>query len=161
MKFREQRPEIARALDRGVTLVFSILGKVVSRPQTSAPEKSSRSKTAVNKYDVAITSARDAYDNGQLGEALHLFAAVIELSPHEPWGWHGRGDCLQLTGEYVDALSAYQKAVEFGGGAYSHFGLGNAHYGLGNIDSAKEAWEEALNLDPSLEIAKRALSRDA
>lgn len=125
------------------------------------PEKNGQPKTGVNRYEVAISGARDAYNNGQLGEALHLFGAVIELSPHEPWGWHGRGDCLQLTGEYADALLAYEKAIEFGGGAYSHFGLGNAHDGLGDIESAKTAWRQALELDSSLSMAEKALAGDS
>jgi tetratricopeptide (TPR) repeat protein len=158
MKIRQQRPGLAKALDKLVTSVFSIGGKFVSRPQSSSVDMGAAVANRADPYESAISSARDAYDNGRLGEALHLFGKVVELSPHEPWGWHGRGDCMQLSGDYMGALQAYEKAVDFGGGAYSHFGLGNAHHGLGDTGKAKAAWRQALDLDPELEIAKRALA---
>ena len=157
MGVRQERPRIARALDKGVTALFSIMGKVVSRPRHENQSTPTDQKNKANSYETAISKARAAYDSGQLGEALHLFGIVIELSPHEPWGWHGRGDCLQLTGEYSEALKAYEKAVEYGGGAYSYLGLGNSYRGMNNIQEAKSAWEKALELEPGLELAKTAL----
>lgn len=59
----------------------------------------------------ALTAGREAFAAGQYAEALHHFGQVLEMDPSHPWGWHGRGDALQLMGQHADAKDAYLRAA--------------------------------------------------
>ena len=58
----------------------------------------------------ALTAGRAAFTAGLYADALHHFGQVLQSDPDHAWGWHGRGDALQLMGSHADALASYQRA---------------------------------------------------
>jgi tetratricopeptide (TPR) repeat protein len=109
-----------------------------------------------------IERGRRALDHRQYGEALVQFAQAAESAPHDPWPWHGRGDALQLSGDPVGALEAYEAALaRIPNLAVSHLGRGNALESLDRLDEARDAWREALKHDPDLDWAQAGLNRIA
>ena len=59
----------------------------------------------------ALAAGRAAFTAGLYADALHHFGQVLQADPDHPWGWHGRGDALQLMGSHTDALAAYERAA--------------------------------------------------
>ena len=98
-----------------------------------------------------LRAGRQAFDEGRYGEALHHFGQRIAETPGDPWGWHGRGDALQLLGEAAGALEAYEAAcARAPRHGLHHGGRANALRSLGRTEEAEQALAEALALDPSL-----------
>ena len=98
-----------------------------------------------------LGDGRRAFEDGRYGEALHCFAAHVEAFPEDPWGWHGRGDALQLLGSHEGALEAYDAAIARAPWTGLHqAGRANALRALGREEEAATAVSEALRLDPSL-----------
>ena len=83
----------------------------------------------------------------QLERAKGVFDATAELDPHF-WGVHwGRGHYYQRKGEYHDAIEAFQKAVDTGGGhAMPLSGLGYAYAMAGQPQEAKAVLEKLKHL---------------
>jgi len=96
-----------------------------------------------------LGDGRQAFADGRHGEALHAFGAHIDAFPEDPWGWHGRGDALQLMGSHEDALVAYDEAARRAPATgLHHAGRANALRALGRTEEARAAVAEALRLDP-------------
>ena len=94
------------------------------------------------------------------GEALVQFARAADMAPRDPWPWHGRGDVLQLSGDFAGALDAYDQALQrLPELPVSLLGRGNALEGLERLDEAQAAWRRALELDPELTWAAQGLAR--
>ena len=160
------RPPLGRRLDRVLTRLFRLGGRLLGRPdEEQLHELTGRTKggppgTASTAYAQALTAGRRAMETGEHGEALYQFGLAAEARPQEAWPWHGRGDALQLSGDHAGALAAYDAAVErVPGLALAHNGRGNALDGLGRLDEAVAAWQKALELDPRLSWPRRSLER--
>ena len=98
-----------------------------------------------------IQQGQAAFSNGAYGEALHHFGVAIEHAPEAAWAWHGRGDALQLSGQYAAALAAYDKATAIDDSCgLHHAGRANALAALERKNEAIEAWDRALDRDSSL-----------
>lgn len=107
-----------------------------------------------------LETGRRALETGQLGEALFHFSQATELAPEQSWGWHGRGDALQLSGQHQGAREAYERAVELSPDQALHHGaLGNALHALGLRAAAEDTWRHALTLEPGLDLALQGLER--
>ncbi len=149
-------------LDRLLTPLLALGGRLLARPDEGLLHAlTGRTKGGpASGGDSPLLAGRRALSEGQLGEALLCFARAAEQDPGDPWPWHGRGDALQLSGQYQDALDAYREALSRAPElALSHCGLGNALEGLGRIEQARAAWERALALDPELPWARDGLAR--
>lgn len=160
------RPPWTRRLDRVVTALLRVGGRVLGRPgEDTLHDLTGRSKggppgTASTAYSQALTAGRRALETGDHGEALYQFGVAAEARPQEAWPWHGRGDALQLSGDHAGALSAYNEAASrVPSLALAHNGRGNALDGLGRRDEAVQAWKHALELDPRLSWPRRSLER--
>ena len=68
--------------------------------------------------------------------------------------------CSQAGAGYDEAVEAYRRgdhavaleefrALAERGVVVAYTNLGNAHFKLGNLDQARQAWEKAVELDPS------------
>ncbi len=70
------------------------------------------------------------------------------------------GDYLYRAQRYDDAFDAFMRVVRLAPlhGPDVHLKLGNIHYRRGALDEAREAWEQALALDPDNRIVKANLS---
>jgi len=59
----------------------------------------------------ALEAGRRAFQDGHYADALHHFGQVTAADPDSAWGWHGRGDALQLMGSHAAARDAYDRAA--------------------------------------------------
>jgi tetratricopeptide (TPR) repeat protein len=148
-------------IDRLALLVAGTLGRIIGRPSEdllSELAAADRGSPNPSPSDSPMIEASHHIQLGQAafalesyGEALHHFGKAIQLAPHASWAWHGRGDALQLSGEYDGALKAYEKAIENDERCgLHHAGKANSLDALGQHEAAKLAWENALRHDPSL-----------
>lgn len=163
---QRERPALARRLDRLLTAALKLGGRLLARPnEPLLHELTGRSKggepDAVGPgFPELLQSGRQALSDGHLAEAMALFAQAAEQNPDDPWPWHGRGDALQLSGEFDGALGAYDAALERDESlAISWSGRGNALEGLGRLDEAAESWRRALVIEPGLRWALEGLAR--
>lgn len=98
-----------------------------------------------------LGEGRAAFAAGRHGEALHAFGAHVEAFPEDAWGWHGRGDALQLLGSHEAALHAYDEAVTRSPTTgLHHAGRANALRALDRLAEAEAAADQAARLDPAL-----------
>ena len=161
-----KRPAWAHRLDRAGLWVTRLSGLILpppderkltalARKHRSAPEPMDFRPADYGVED-HLSRGREALTRGDLGEALHHFGLRVREVPSDPWGWHGRGDALQLMDQSVEALDAYDHAVgldpEFG---LHHGGRANALESLDRTSEADAAWSRALELDPSLSWMRR------
>jgi tetratricopeptide (TPR) repeat protein len=155
----------ARTLERTLNRVLRFAGRWFGRPDEGLlHELTGRTKGGVisggEGYVSALDAGRRALETGELGEALFQFSQACAIRPGEAWPWHGRGDALQLSGDHVAALEAYESALERAPRlALAHNGRGNALDGMGRTQDAIEAWRTALELDPRLSWPRRSLER--
>ena len=98
-----------------------------------------------------LEQGRGSFSQKEYAEALHFFSLAIEEDPNNAWGWHGRGDALQLLGDYKGSLEAYDKAIILQPTTALHYGgKSNALRGLDQLDKADIAKKRALALDASI-----------
>lgn len=98
-----------------------------------------------------LQDGRLALSEGRHGDALHHFGELVRARPDNAWGWHGRGDALQLLGEPAEALVAYDRAVALQPDeGLHHGGRSNALSGLGRTGDAAASRQAALARDPGL-----------
>jgi len=100
-----------------------------------------------------LSEGRRALSAGLYAEALFHFGERLDDGPGSDasWCWHGRGDALQMMGQYADALEAYDRAVALRSAeGLHHMGRANALAGLGRAAEADEATRAGLALDASL-----------
>jgi len=98
-----------------------------------------------------LEKGRHAFQQGEYAEALHLFSLTTKSDPNNAWGWHGRGDALQLLGDYKGALSAYEKAISLQPHTALHYGgKANTLRGLQRHREFEVAKQRALELDASV-----------
>ena len=113
----QQRPPWARLLDR-----FSLLGARLGRSLLGRPTEGTLSTLARSDRPGlqitlppstvdALEAGRAAFAEGRFSDALYHFGVVIEADSRSAWGWHGRGDALQLMGAHEDARDAYLRAA--------------------------------------------------
>ena len=94
-----------------------------------------------------LGEGRAAFADRRYGEALHSFGEHATAYPDDPWGWHGRGDALQLLGEHAAALDAYEKAASLHRREpLHHAGRANALTSLGRAAEADSAFDESRRL---------------
>lgn len=160
------RSAIVNRIDRVFTRLMRAMGRVFGRPDEGLlHDLTGRSKGGApegvggTRYVQHLERGRRAIETGSFGEALHHFNQAAQARPEEAWPWHGRGDALQLSGDFDAALSAYDAALERVDLPLAHNGRGNALEGLGRLDEARAAWTTALELDPKLSWPRKSLDR--
>jgi Flp pilus assembly protein TadD len=137
-----------------------ILGRIIGRPsdelltelaRKDRPGPAIETDSPILKASGHIQRGQAAFDSEHYAEALHCFSEAIRLAPEAPWAWHGRGDALQLVGQYDGALKAYERACELAPNTgLHHAGRANSLNSIGRIKEADKAWESALKLDSEL-----------
>lgn len=99
----------------------------------------------------ALELGREAFQKKQYSEALFHFSKAISENPQSAWAWHGKGDALQLLGDYKKALECYEQAIQFHPERPIHqAGKANAIKGLGFEDEYKQLRSKVLSMEPSL-----------
>ena len=99
----------------------------------------------------SLEKGRQAFYNGDYAEALFFFGQTTKEDPNNAWGWHGRGDALQLLRDYKGALQAYEHALSLQPNNALHLGgKANALLGLQRHHESEVAKQRALELDGSI-----------
>jgi tetratricopeptide (TPR) repeat protein len=99
-----------------------------------------------------LEMGRGSFSKQEYAEALHFFSLAIKEDPNNAWGWHGRGDALQLLGDYKGSIEAYEKAILLQPNTALHYGgKSNALRGMGLGEKSDVIKKHALELDASIE----------
>ena len=99
-----------------------------------------------------LAAGMAAMENGNSAEALKLFDSVIESDPANAQALYFRGCACSETGQYLDAIAAYERCIEHAGdrAALPLFNLGVAFQELGEPGKAIEAFQGAIASDPTM-----------
>ncbi|MFH1755134.1 MAG: tetratricopeptide repeat protein [Candidatus Latescibacterota bacterium] len=119
-----------------------------------AVEMDERSAEAHNNLGLVYTEL------GEEASATDSFKKAIELNPGMSSAYTNLGYVFYNQGSYEQAIEMYNEALgrnHNSSAAYTN--LGNAYFKLDKIDVARDAWEKAIDIDPSNEKAKRLLQR--
>jgi tetratricopeptide (TPR) repeat protein len=99
-------------------------------------------------------------ERGDHEAATEHFRRAIELDPELAATYTNLGYVFYEQGSYVEALAMYEEALDRSRNSSTAWtNLGNAHFKLENLNKAREAWENAVNLDPENYGAARNLEK--
>ncbi len=164
---RERYEDAIKACDKAIDLDPKFTGLEARLTKAGVLSELDRHNESLAAYDEAISSVpadlvvltatfmADKSDvlvkMGKYGEALTTINASLQIDPTSPIAWKNKGDALNGTGRYDDAISAYDKAIELSPElgllkAYSWQGKGEALKASGRQAEAKAAFSKAKEL---------------
>ncbi|MBZ0218012.1 MAG: tetratricopeptide repeat protein [Fimbriimonadaceae bacterium] len=110
--------------------------------------------------DLLMSRTLTAMQQRDLPLALDLLNAIVELAPDYAEGWNKRATVLYLLDDYNHSLQDVHCTLAL---EPRHFGalsgLGLILMDIGNKERALEAFRRALDINPFLANAKRAVDR--
>src|SRR6185437_2684763 len=71
-----------------------------------------------------------------------LTERAIRVCPDDPWSWSQRGTALRRLGKLPEALSAFDRALLFGGDAAAKNGRADVLRTMGRVDEALRVYEQ-------------------
>ncbi len=88
-----------------------------------------------------------------LPQATDAFKKALELNPDYAEAQHNLGVALAESGQWEEAIKAYQKTLAMpsnarAGSVYTNMGW--AYYSLGRLDEAERALQQAVRFEPTL-----------
>jgi len=90
------------------------------------------------------------YQQGDVKSALETCQRAVQVDPHYAWGYDCVGWALLGKGDWAQAQSAFEKAVQFNPqSTLSRYRLAHSHRLQGHYQQALEALEPILTIDPS------------
>lgn len=87
---------------------------LVGSPMCATPLQPQTSRTF--EYLATLTRAEAATRASNWADAAALWAQVVERNPHDGRFWNELGNARANTGDYRQAISAYQRVIELGWG---------------------------------------------
>jgi tetratricopeptide (TPR) repeat protein len=87
---------------------------------------------------------------GYLGRAAAHFERVIALQPEFGGGYGNLGNVLYEQGKYQDAVRRYEEALARAERPEVHVELALTWCEIGRFDRAREHYQRAMRIDPSL-----------
>ncbi|MEO1135704.1 MAG: tetratricopeptide repeat protein [Pseudomonadota bacterium] len=122
----------------------------LASPETTRVD---RKKTLVNR---GIILNR----NGRIGEAISDFNAALDIDGGLGEAYLNRGNSHYLGKRYDDALNDYQRSLdlEINKPWAAWYNIGLAYDAKKQPDKAREAYQEALNVNPSFTQAQQKLA---
>jgi len=98
-------------------------------------------------FDLRMMFARTLRDRKQFAPAAQQFYAAAKLKPAEPKPWTELGDMLYMTGDFPQALSAFEQAAKAGDASAGNWFLRALILDkLRQLKPAKAAYEQFLSL---------------
>ncbi len=93
---------------------------------------------------------------GRIDEGIDQLKQGIRLDPFPDfWYFHHLGRCYRQKGQYEEALTAYQKALQRGPDALmNHMGLAAIYALLDRQEEAHAAAKKVLELDPKFSVER-------
>lgn len=122
---------------------------------------------ALEEYEKAIRAhPKDAhllndlgyfqYERGNWLEAERALRKALEIEPEHNRAWMNLGLTLGQQGKYAEALVAFEQA---GKPAEARCNLAFIYGTQGKVQEAQQLYQEALELDPGLKLARVALGK--
>ncbi len=96
------------------------------------------------------------YARGKWAQAEENLHHALSINPKHQRAWVNLGLTLGEQGQYAESLDAFRKAVSE---AEAHSNLGFVLTTQGKREEAKQEYRRALELEPNLGIARRALDK--
>lgn len=100
-------------------------------------------------------------DLGRREEALTHFQNAAAINPRDSYSRANIAAMLQSEGRLQEAIEQYEAAIRMSSDpgllAFIHSGLGTAYRDLGDFAKARDHYEEALRLNPTLTEAQQGL----
>lgn len=89
-------------------------------------------------------------DLGRHSESVRIFAAVTKDWPTRGDVWVELGIALERTDQMIEAIKAYEQAIELGIAGHLLFHqLGSAYLACGNFEKAENTFNRAIETDPN------------
>ncbi len=88
--------------------------------------------------------------------AVQNYRKALDVDPKYKTGWLNLGLALGQQGKYEDSLAAFEKAVR---PAEARCNLAFVLCTQRKFDQARKLYQEALEMDPSLTLARKGLNR--
>lgn len=103
-----------------------------------------------NMDDARFKAAFDFISSGEVDKGLEQIRLFLQSNAHVWNAWFMLGWGLRKSGRYEDGISAFQKALEYGGDTNSdtYNELAICYLETGNFQNAKSALLHALSLEP-------------
>jgi Tfp pilus assembly protein PilF len=95
------------------------------------------------------------YERRNWSEAEEAYRKALDLNPRSTRAWNNLGLALGQQGKYEDSQAAFEKA---GKPAEARCNLAFVYSTQGKFDQARKLYQEALAMDPSLTLARKALA---
>jgi tetratricopeptide (TPR) repeat protein len=106
--------------------------------------------------DVLASLGYFYYARGQWPEAEENLRHALSVNPRHQRAWVNLGLTLGEQGQYAESLDAFRRAVSE---AEAHSNLAFVLTTQGKREEAKQEYRRALELEPNLVIARRALDK--
>lgn len=130
--------------------------ELARRKKAQQPQGKAVSQAVIQSY---LTRANDLTTQRKLREAIALYTELLEIDPHHPLAFAYRAGCYGDLGDYEQAVSDCQKAIDLDDScAVAYFNLYALYQGHWEVDKARLALDRALMLDP--ELAQRLKSQN-
>jgi len=98
-------------------------------------------------FDLRMMYARTLRDRRQFAAAARQFYEAVKLKSSDPKPWNELGDMLYMTGDYPQALAAFQQAAKAGDASAGNWFLRAIILDkLRQVKPAKAAYEQFLSL---------------
>src|SRR5207237_4063284 len=97
------------------------------------------------------------FSAGRYADALGAYRDLQQAHPDAPELAIDSGNALHMIGDHTRALPDYAHAIDIAGPdlrAVAQYDRGNSLYRLGRLEDARDAYREALRLDPTDRDAK-------
>jgi tetratricopeptide (TPR) repeat protein len=108
--------------------------------------------------NILIGQAMKASSSAENDTALHILDSLIDVHPDFMEAWNKRATVYYMLGNYEKSVADIMQVLER---EPRHFGalsgLGMIREKQGNLSAAREAYREALSVNPHMEGIKRAL----
>lgn len=89
-------------------------------------------------------------DSGRFEESLSCLKKIVEADSSRFYSWYAYTEVLMLVGEYEDAITVLEKAIQIHKRAELYYQLSNAYFNLKDETRGQETLQKALELDSSL-----------
>jgi tetratricopeptide (TPR) repeat protein len=108
--------------------------------------------------NILIGQAMKASSSAETETALHILDSLIEVHPDFMEAWNKRATVYYMLGNYEKSVADIMQVLDR---EPRHFGalsgLGMIREKQGNLAAAREAYREALSINPHMEGIERAL----
>ena len=123
-------------------------------------------KKSLEEFDKAIKETpQDAslhnnrgyclYSAGQWAEAEQSYRQALALDSNHAHAWVNLGMSLGMQGRYAESYEAFTKTLS---PAEAHANLGFIYFSQGKKEQARDAYRQALHLNPSMQKAQLVLN---